>query len=51
MPAMATLGFFNGFLYCSLFYKIDDTQVTENVHENGLFIANILGLAFLLASD
>jgi hypothetical protein len=48
---MGMLGVFNGFLYASLYWKIDEQPITTNPTTNGQLITNLLGLAFLLTSD
>ena len=51
IPGLAILAFFNGFLYLCLWYNIDATPITHNASENAAYVANCLGLVFLIVMD
>jgi hypothetical protein len=51
IPGLAILAVFNGFLYLCLWYNIDATPITHNSRENAQYVANCLGLVFLIVMD
>lgn len=51
IPILGTLAVFNGLLYVCLFYRIDATVVNYNQTANTTYVANLLGLVFLMIMD
>ena len=51
IPILGILAVFNGFLYTCLFYRIDATVVTYDQTANTTYVANLLGLVFLMIMD